>query len=284
VNILVIGLGQLGKDLLRVMESSNEIIGIDYPDVDITSPISIDRILDTHEPQLVINAAAYTDVEGAESNREDAYAVNEFGSRYLARATAARNIPIVYFSTDFVFDGTGRTPYSPDDPTNPRSVYGASKLAGEVATIESNPEHYVLRTAWLYGPAGDNFIEKVIAWAQKNDSIKVVTDEVGSPTHTWDLAEATERLMHTRAFGLYHAVNNGACSRYTLAQKIVEQAGLEVELLKCASHEFPTKAQRPAYSVLNSAALESVCCTEMRSWQDALDHYLSRREALIQKG
>ena len=284
MNILVIGLGQLGKDLLRVMQRSHEIIGIDFPDIDITSPISIDRLLEKHRPDLVINAAAYTDVEAAESNSDDAYAVNEFGAGNVARATASRSIPILFYSTDFVFDGFQQSPYSPHDATNPLSVYGASKLAGEAATIESNPDHYILRTAWLYGPGGNNFIEKVIAWAQANDSIKVVTDESGSPTHTWDLAEISELLIESGAFGLYHAVNAGICSRYALAQAIVDKAGLTVELNKCSSDEFPTKAQRPAYSVLDSTSLESACGANMRSWQDALDHYLSRREALIEKG
>jgi dTDP-4-dehydrorhamnose reductase len=284
LQILVLGLGQLGRDLIRVLDTSHLVSGVNHAETNIASLESVEKLLRLHAPDFVINAAAYTDVEGAESDREGAFAVNATGAKNVALATASQGIPIVHYSTDFVFDGKKSTPYSPDDPTNPLSVYGASKLAGERAVIEANPAHFILRTAWLYGPSGNNFIEKIIGWATANDSIRVVTDELGSPTQTWDLAQATAHLMQTQAYGLYHGVNRGVCSRFELARAIVDKMNLTVELNKCLSSEFPMKAERPAYSVLDSSSLEAACDFEMRSWEDALDHYIARREALMEKG
>ena len=277
MKILIVGLGQLGKDLQHVLESSHTVTGLDVPDIDITHADSVETALETHQPTLVINAAAYTDVEKAEEDEASAYAVNATGAGLLAEATAARDIPILMYSTDFVFDGKKGANYVPDDATAPLSVYGASKLAGELATAKANPKHYILRTAWLYGPGGNNFIEKIIGWAQKTDSLRVVTDEVGSPTHTWDVAQATARLIETEAYGVYHVVNQGVCSRFELAQAIIDSLGLKVELNECLSSEFPTKAERPEYSVLDCASLEKVLGDAMPPWRETLEHYLQRR-------
>lgn len=279
MKILVVGLGQLGRDLVRVLESSHTVIGLGHADLDVVSPSPF-AALDTHQPDLVINAAAYTDVEGAEDDEATAYAVNTAGALVLAKATAARDIPIVLYSTDFVFDGKKGADYLPDDEPAPLSVYGASKLAGEIATIEANPKHYILRTAWLYGPGGNNFIEKIIGWAQKMDTLRVVTDEVGSPTHTWDLAEATASLIETEAYGVYHAVNQGVCSRFELAQAIVDTLQLDVELNECLSSEFPTKAERPEYSVLDCSSLAKTIGRPMPEWRESLERYLVRRKEM----
>lgn len=280
MKILVVGLGQLGKDLVRVLEPSHSVVGKDVPDIDIRSAESVQMVLDEHAPDLVMNAAAFTDVEGAEDNESGAYAVNASGAGLLAKATAALGIPIVLYSTDFVFDGKKGSDYVEGDATGPLSVYGASKLAGEIATAEANPKHFILRTAWLYGPGGNNFIEKIIGWAQQNDSLRVVTDEVGSPTHTWDVAEATERLIETGRYGVYHVVNQGVCSRFELAQAIVEILDLEVGLNECLSSEFPTKAERPEYSVLDCCALADVIGQPMPEWRSTLGKYLERRSTM----
>lgn len=279
MNILIIGLGQLGKDLLKVLKSEYTVTGLDVPDVDITSVGSLEAAFNAHNPDIVINAAAYTDVEKAEDDEGGAYAVNATGARLLAQVAAARDIPIVLYSTDFVFDGKKGANYVPTDISAPLNVYGASKLAGELATAAANPRHYILRTAWLYGPDGNNFVEKIIGWAKKMDTLRVVTDEVGSPTHTWDVAEATACLIKTEAYGVYHVVNRGVCSRFELAQAIVDLQCLGVTVNECLSSEFPTKAERPEYSVLDCSSLEEVVRKPMPEWRESLERYLARRGA-----
>jgi dTDP-4-dehydrorhamnose reductase len=277
VKILVIGLGQLGKDLVKVLGETHQVAGLDVPDVDITDAESVEIVMNTYQPDLVINAAAYTDVEKAEDDEATAYAVNATGAGNIAESAASRDIPVVLYSTDFVFDGKKGSDYLPHDATAPLSVYGASKLAGEVETADANPKHFILRTAWLYGPGGNNFIEKIIGWAAKMYSLRVVTDEVGSPTHTWDVAEATAKLIETEAYGIYHVVNQGVCSRFELATAIVESMELGVELKECLSKEFPTQAERPEYSVLDCSALEAVIGQPMPEWRETLARYLTRR-------
>jgi dTDP-4-dehydrorhamnose reductase len=277
MKILVIGLGQLGKDLIRVLGPSHQVAGLDVPDVDITDIESVEIVLGTYQSDLVINAAAYTDVEGAEDDEEGANAVNAIGAGNVAQASADRGIPVVLYSTDFVFDGKKGSDYVPNDAPNPLSVYGASKWAGEQATIAANPKHFILRTAWLYGPGGNNFIEKIIGWASKMDTLRVVTDEAGSPTHTWDVAEATALLIEGDSYGVYHVVNKGVCSRFELAQAIVELMELEVKLKECMSMEFPTKAERPENSVLNTDSLEQLIGQPMPDWRETLQRYLTRR-------
>lgn len=278
MKILVIGLGQLGKDLLLVLGDSHEISGVDIPDIDITSRESIEAICNLQRPELIINAAAYTDVEGAESNSETAYAVNDRGARLIGEVSAARGLPVVHYSTDFVFDGKSDVPYTTDAPTNPLSVYGASKLAGEQSLAAANPNHFIMRTAWLYGPGGNNFVEKIIGWTKNNDVVRVVTDEVGSPTHTWDLAWATSKLIETDRYGLYHVVNQGSCSRFELATAIVETLGIDVTLEPCLSAEFPMVAERPMYSVLDCTKLHEAIGETTAPWQATLARYLQRRE------
>lgn len=278
MKIVVIGLGQLGKDLMRVLGEKHDVVGFDVPNVDITNADSIESVVAPENPDLIINAAAYTDVEGAESDEAGAFAVNATGAGLLAKAAAERGIPILLYSTDFVFDGKKGGDYLPDDPTAPLSVYGASKLAGEQETANANPKHFIMRTAWLYGPGGNNFIEKIIGWSQKMDALKVVTDEVGSPTHTWDVAQATAKLIETEAYGMYHVVNSGVCSRHELAKAIVDELQLGVAVNECLSSEFPTKAERPEYSVLDCAKLAGVIGEPMPDWRETLTRYLKRRE------
>jgi len=280
MNIVILGSkGQLGRDLLKIFEDEeNTLIGYDLPEVDITDYQSLKRDLYEAMPGVVINAAAYTDVEGAEDNEHDAFRSNELGAQNVAKLTRELEIPVVYISTDFVFDGTHDEPYKIDDATVPLSVYGRSKLAGEMSTREANSKHYIVRTAWLYGPGGNNFVEKMLSLSEQHSSLKVVSDEVGAPTHTWDLAEAIQALIGTNLFGTYHVVNSGSCSRDEFARKIFLYSEKDVEVTPCASDEFPTKAERPAYSVLDISGTESVIGYSIRSWQDALRYYMKRRE------
>ncbi len=269
--------GQLGRDLLSVFSRAGEVRGHDLPEVDIVDEALAFRIAEDFGPELIINAAAYTNVEAAEDNLTDAFRVNETGARNLADIAARLGAPIVYYSTDFVFDGRRNTPYEPEDVATPLSVYGKSKLAGEQATRHSNTRHFVLRTAWLYGPGGNNFVEKILSLAAQHPKLRIVTDEIGSPTHTLDLAEATLALAKTKAYGVYHVANEGAVSRYDFARRILELARVDTPVEPCFGAEFPAKARRPAYGALSTARLTEACGHVMRPWDAALVDYMSRR-------
>ena len=269
--------GQLGKDLHAVFSDTGSVTGVDLPDVDVANADAVEALIESEAPDLIVNAAAFTDVETAEDHESEAFRANEEGARIVARAAAARGIPIVYYSTDYVFGGVKSTPYEVDDVTAPIGVYARSKLAGEVATREENTKHFIVRTAWLYGPGGNNFVEKILAAAESRPSLKVVADEVGAPTHTLDLAKATAALANTDAYGVYHAVNAGSCSRYEFAQAILEEAGSSTPIEPCSSDAFPTKAERPLYSVLSTRALEEATGFVMPKWRDALHEYIARR-------
>lgn len=269
--------GQLGKDFLTVFGERGNTVGCDLPEVDITNVRQVARAIAGANPEFVVNSAAYTDVEGAEDDEENAFLANEQGARVVAEAAEARKAPVVYISTDFVFDGAKTTPYEPGDEANSLSVYGRSKRAGELAVQKAAQRYFIVRSAWLYGPGGQNFPEKIIAAAQKNPSIKVVDDEIGSPTHTWDLALAVRALSETKAYGVYHAVNTGSCARDEFARAILSATGIDTPIEPCSAAEFPSKAARPAYSVLSTSGLERATGHAMRDWQTALEHYAQRR-------
>lgn len=269
--------GQLGKDLRIIFSDTGTVTGVDLPDLDVADTDAVEALIESENPELVINAAAFTDVEAAEEHEPESFRANEDGARNVARAAAGRGIPVVYYSTDYVFGGVKSTPYEVDDETAPIGVYARSKLAGEVATREENPKHFIMRTAWLYGPGGNNFVEKILAAAKSRPSLKVVEDEVGAPTHTLDLAKASAALAKTEHYGVYHAVNGGACSRYEFAQAILNEAGSSTPIEPCSSDAFPTKAERPLYSVLSTRALEEATGFVMPTWRDALHEYIARR-------
>ena len=270
--------GQLGRDLMEVFHRECEVVGYDLPEVDIADEVALQPLVEQFGPDLIINAAAYTNVEAAEDDMEGAFLANETGARNISELAAYHDVPVVYFSTDYVFDGKKSAPYLPDDPMTPLGVYGKSKAAGEHATMVANPHHFILRTAWLYGPGGNNFVEKVLAAAKSRPELKVVDDEVGSPTHTHDLAEAVLALVKTHHYGVYHAVNTGACNRFEFAQAFLALAGSKTPVKPCKSAEFPTKADRPYYSVLDTTSLTEASGYVMRPWQDALAHYMERRK------
>jgi dTDP-4-dehydrorhamnose reductase len=281
MKVLVFGArGQLGRDLVALFGRHAPVSAYDLPELDIAEAEQTRSAIWEARPEVVINAAAYTAVDEAEDEPGAAFRTNEAGARYAAEAAASLGIPIVYYSTDYVFDGRKGTPYLPEDEPAPLGVYAHSKTAGELATREANAQHYIIRTAWLYGPGGNNFVEKILRAGADRPALRVVTDEVGSPTHTWDLAEATLVLARTRAWGTYHAVNAGTCSRHEFARAILGLAGLNTEVIPCASSEFTAKAPRPRYSVLSTAKLEAVSGHRMRPWQEALKHYMNRRERL----
>ena len=274
--VILGGKGQLGRDLARACPEGHDLMAWDLPELDICNYRALNRELLAFHPALILNAAAYTNVEQAEEEPEAAYAVNEYGARNVAAAAAALGIPVVYYSTDFIFDGARPTPYTETDTPCPLNIYGKSKLAGEQATQSANERHYILRTAWLFGPGGNNFVEKIRRLAAARDRIRVVRDETGSPTHTWDLAEVTWRICATGAYGVYNAVNAGACSRFELARAIIELADPPTIVEPCFASEMPVKTKRPACVALTPEKLEQTIGAPMRPWREALAHYLQR--------
>ena len=270
--------GQLGKDLVKMFQSEYEVAGYDLPELNITNPTEVYRLLDEPTPDLVINAAAYTNVDLAEKEVDHAFLVNEIGARLVADLASQWGVPVVYYSTDYVFDGMQRKPYREEDTPNPLSVYGRSKLAGEKTTTECNPEHYILRTAWLYGPGGNNFIEKIIQLSKTAEKLEISDDEIGSPTHTWDLAQMTMKITKTGQYGLYHATNSGECSRYQWIKECFELLKISTPISPCSRTKFVLPAQRPAYSAMDNRKLASVIGWKIPSWQDAVRIYMDRRK------
>jgi dTDP-4-dehydrorhamnose reductase len=214
---------------------------------------------------VVINCAAWTDVDGAEEQEAEALRVNGDGARNVAEAAGV----VVYVSTDYVFDGTKREPYVPSDPVNPMSAYGRTKLAGEQATAEANPRHHIVRTSWLFGPGGGNFVETILRLAGERDVLRVVDDQIGRPTYTRHLAEALIELSRRDDYGIHHRAGGGQCSWFEFAREIVERAGLDCRVEPCTTAEMPRPAPRPAYSVLAGG--------DLPSWQEGLDAYLGVR-------
>ncbi len=268
--------GQLGRDLVEVFAAEGPVAGFDLPELDIADSEQVEASVKAFGPDVLINAAAYTNVEAAEDDAAGAFRANVEGAAVAARAAHSAAIPVVYYSTDYVFGGHKRVPYVEEDAVAPIGVYAQSKADGEVWVRELTKKHFILRTAWLYGPTGNCFPKKILELAGKYPELKVVEDEVGSPTHTRDLAEATLAVVQRAAFGTYHAVNGGKCSRYELAKAVLELAGVSTPIVPCASSEFPAKASRPLYSVLATEKLRRESGYLFKNWKDALVEFMAR--------
>lgn len=274
--------GMLGTALQLVCAERG--IGVVAPaesDFDITSPEAVGSIVGdfaTANPGGVfVNAAAYTNVEKAEDDPARAFMVNAHGAAILADAAARHGLRFVHVSTDFVFDGTKSGPYTEDDQPCPLSVYGQSKLAGEIAVAGTDPNALIVRTAWVFGPAGVNFPTKILERAASSDTISVVDDEIGSPTYTLDLARGILDLAFAGASGVYHLANAGSCARDEMAREILRLAGLgHVRVEPVPSATFPSKAARPANSVLDCSKAAAAGVT-MPGWRDALARFLEAR-------
>lgn len=242
---------------------------------DLADPAASEAALDRHRPDAVVNAAAYTDVDGCESRRDLAFRVNAEGPGILASACARRGIPFLHLSTDYVFSGEGNVPFREEDATGPLSVYGASKLAGEAAVRSAGGRAVILRTAWVYGPWGRNFVATILRLAREQGRLKVVDDQVGAPTYTADLAEAVMRLLEAGATGTVHFTNAGRCSWHGFARAIVAGVGLDVPVEAVPSSAFPRPARRPAFSVLDLSRYRALAGRDPRPWEEALADFLS---------
>lgn len=288
------GLGQLGNELRRCLETMEAEIGpisssyahahvdyVDYEDMDIADANSVNTWFAAHGPYDIIFAcAAMTNVDGCETNRDAAFAVNSRGAENVARAAQQCGAKLVHVSTDYVFAGTDRVARVETDSTDPQSVYGASKLEGEKRAIAACERTFIVRTAWLYGYVGRNFVKTMLRLARENGRIRVVNDQFGNPTSANDLAYELLAIAETENYGIYHCTNAGVCSWFDFACAIVDGAGIDCEKIACTSDEFETPTKRPQYSALRNKHLEDTIGDKMRPWQDALASYLENLPSL----
>jgi dTDP-4-dehydrorhamnose reductase len=249
----------LGQDVVRAASA----VGYSRAELDVTDAAAVREAIGPDD--LVVNCAAWTDVDGAEEHEDEALRINRDGARNVAEAAGA----VVYVSTDYVFDGTKRAPYVESDPVNPMTAYGRTKLEGERATAAANPRHFIARTSWLFGPGGKNFVETMLALGPE---VRVVDDQVGCPTFTGHLADALVRLAGTEEYGVHHVAAAGSCSWFEFAREIFARAGSDTRAEPCTTADFPRPAPRPAYSVL-----ESERGNRLPTWQEGLDAYLGVR-------
>lgn len=281
MRIVVVGSrGMLGTELMRVLSGSGTLHGLDIGQIDITDAAQCRERLRELGPELIVNAAALTAVDYCESHADEAFRVNGAGAGNLAAVAAALNAVLVHYSTDYVFDGLKPEPYRENDPTGPRSVYGQSKLRGEELVRAVCPEHIIVRTAWLFGKNGKNFIRTILNAARTGRKLRVVNDQRGSPTYARDLAVCTEGMVRAGCRGTYHITNSGACTWYELAVSAARWALIPAAAIEPVSTlEYPLPAPRPANSVLDNARLASAGLPPLRPWQEAVQAYIREEEA-----
>lgn len=282
MRVLVTGAkGQLGGDVVASLrQAGHEAVGASRQgevSIDITDPASVARAMAEVRPAAVVNCAAWTAVDAAEGDADGAYSVNALGPRLLAAACAAAGAMLTHISTDFVFDGEAAAPIDEWSPTRPLGVYGASKLAGELEVRSLCPRHQIVRTAWLYGGDGPNFILTMLRLARERGELRVVDDQRGSPTWTGHLAPALVRLLELDVPGIYHLVNDGDTTWHGLAAAIVEESGLDARVHAIQTLDYPTPARRPAYSVLDCRAWRLLREPPLPPWRDGLRAYLAER-------
>lgn len=270
--------GMLGRDLMEVLHSSipgDEVVGWDIEEIDIQKEEDTVTKIEKLRPDIVIHIAAYTDVDGCELNKEKAFAVNAEGTRSVALAASKCHAKMVYLSTDYVFDGDKREPYLENDSPHPLNVYGQSKLKGEQCVQALVKDFLIIRTQWLYGLFGKNFVSSIIRQAREKSTLSIVDDQTGSPTYTVDLAKAVSVLIQFGARGIFHVANSGLCTWCSFGQTILELSGVNrVKVIPISSMELGRPATRPFYSVLGCQKLKEETGLTMRPWSEALKDYL----------
>lgn len=268
------GYGLIGTNIIPYLSKFYECIPLRHEDWDITDEKRGIKILKSFRPDLVINLAAKTDVDGCEDEIEQAEKVNAYGAGCVAKLCAEFGIGLVHFSTDYIFDGNKGNPYFEDDTPCPISAYGRTKYEGEKRVLSFHPSPLVIRTQWIYGKGGRNFVDKIIELSYENPEIKVVSDQFGSPTYAKDLGEPMRLLLERKKTGIYNIVNSGMCSWFEFAKEIVEIKGMKVKIVPANSSEIKRKAKRPAFSVLSTDKLRYELGYVMRHWKEALKDYL----------
>ncbi|NSB16584.1 dTDP-4-dehydrorhamnose reductase [Clostridium beijerinckii] len=290
MKILITGCnGQLGNELQSIIKSGkaeidevsenirkSEVIALDVEELDITNLTQVREILNDVIPDVVINCAAATNVDGCEGNEDFAFRVNSIGPKNLAIICEEIGIKLVQVSTDYVFSGVSNKPLTEYDLTAPYSVYGKTKLLGEQYVQQFCSKYFIVRTAWLYGYIGKNFVYTMIRLGKEKDIIKVVDDQRGSPTHANDLAYHILKLIETEEYGIYHCTGKGECTWYEFAKMIIELCGEKCEVKPCTSEEYITLAKRPEYSSLDNMMLRSIVGDEMREWKEAIKSFIEK--------
>lgn len=276
MRVLVTGAkGQLGYDVMNELKKrGHEGIGVDVEEMDITDAAKVAEVIGESKVDVVMHGAAYTAVDAAEDNVELCRKINGQGTENIAKVCKDLDIPMVYISTDYVFNGQGTRPWEPDDPREPLNVYGQTKYEGELAVEKYLNKFFIVRIAWVFGVNGKNFIKTMLRLGQEHGAVKVVEDQVGSPTYTYDLSRLLVDMMETDKYGFYHATNEGLCSWYEFAVEIFKQAGMDVAVTPVDSSGFPAKAKRPFNSRMNKDKLDKMGFRRLPSWQDALSRYL----------
>jgi dTDP-4-dehydrorhamnose reductase len=270
--------GMLGQDMVAAADAvHHEVAAYTRADLDVTDERAVLEAFERDLPALVINCAAYTDVDGAETDETNAFMINEDGARNVAAAAAAIGVRVIQISTDYVFDGKKREPYVESDPVGANGVYGRSKLAGEFAVAEANPRHLIVRTSWLYGLGGKNFVETMLGLAAERSELLVVNDQIGCPTYTRQLADAVIELADYERLGIMHICGGESCSWYDFAREIFRQSQVEVMVLSGTTEMLGRPAPRPVYSAMISEREET---PTLPRWDHGLHAYLVARSAL----
>jgi dTDP-4-dehydrorhamnose reductase len=265
----------LGQDVVRAARNVNhEPIPLGHDELDIRDREAVERAVIENNPGAVINCAAWTDVDGAESHFDEAVEANGTGAGIVAAAAASLHVPVVHPSSDYVFDGSNQDGYVESDETGPLSAYGKSKLAGEEETAAANPRHFIVRASWLFGVNGRNFVDTMLGLADTQDEVVVVRDQIGCPTYTGHLAEGLVQLLDGEEYGIHHMAGGGRCSWYEFAVEIFSQAGVDCRVLSATSDMLDRPAPRPAFSVLVTEREHPILLPE---WQEGLRDYLAER-------
>ena len=278
MKVLVAGAGgMLGRDVAAACRArGHDVAGLVHAELDITDPRSVETALGSVRPDVVINCAAFTAVDAAEEAEPEAMRVNDTGAALLAAAAASHDAKFVFISSDYVFDGTKRRPYVESDLTAAASAYGRTKQAGETSVAVANPSHLIVRSSWLFGTGGGNFVETMLRVGSEQSEVVVVSDQVGCPTYTPHLAEGIALLAEGEDYGIHHLAGSGSCSWYEFAQEIFDLAGVECDVLAGTTEMLARPAPRPAYSVLGSERDDPIV---LPHWKQGLGEYLAERSA-----
>lgn len=276
MKILVTGVkGQLGHDVVNELEKRGmTAVGVDIEEMDITDAESVNKVIREVTPDAVIHCAAYTAVDAAEENEALCRKVNADGPRNIANVCKALDIKMVQISTDYIFSGEGTHIWTPEDEGAPQSVYGRTKYEGELAVRSILEKYFIVRIAWAFGVNGGNFVRTMLKLSRNHDTIRVVNDQYGSPTYTYDLARLLVDMVQTEKYGIYHATNEGSCSWYEFACAIFKEAGIQVNVIPVTTEEYGAKAKRPANSRMNNDKLTENGFEKLPPWQDALARYV----------
>ena len=286
MRVLVTGAkGQLGTDVMAELKSNNiEAVGIDREELDIVDAKACEEFFDKANAEkridAVIHCAAYTAVDKAEDEQELSYNINALGTKNISTACKKFDMKLMYISTDYVFNGQGERPWEPDDERQPLNVYGKTKYEGELFVEEIAEKYFIVRIAWVFGIAGNNFIKTMLKLAKERDSLTVVDDQIGSPTYTADLSKLLVSMIQTDKYGRYHATNEGYCSWYEFAKEIFKVAGVTINVAPVDSSAYPAKAKRPANSRMEKKKLDEAGFKRLPSWQDATRRYIEELQKL----